>query len=435
MSDHHSRSIGYLVTPEKAAKHLSTALRQRAERAGLTLVELDAARPIAEQGRFDAIVHKVVGDARREARLREFQLSHADVPIIDPVNNIRPLHDRATMLGALSGGITILAPHDAGEANAITVAAPAQVTLPAGVSVAAAIDAMEDAGLQLPVLAKPQHAGRPGSHELALVRDLPGLQSLVFETEDSGLRLPVVLQQYIPHGGLLTKVFAIGAATVMVQRPSLEADTLTGSGLINLSRVSKFRGSSDGARTSGSPVASASPAAADTMAAANPIAASARRSSDGGMAAGISVPGRIEVAAEHAAAAAAAAAAVPGSDAAANGTADSETAADAAHAARDAAAAVEPPEWFIRGLTRELQHELGLQLFDYDLLCPIPGAPPESESSRYHVIDINAFPGYEKLPDYEAIMTEFLRAVVQDSSAGSQQGGYGPATFSACSQL
>jgi hypothetical protein len=27
----------------------------------------------------------------------------------------------------------------------------------------------------------------------------------VFETEDSGLRLPVVLQQYIPHGGLLAK--------------------------------------------------------------------------------------------------------------------------------------------------------------------------------------------------------------------------------------
>lgn len=47
----------------QAAKHLSAALRQRAERAGLVLVELDAARPIAEQGRFDAIVHKAVGDA------------------------------------------------------------------------------------------------------------------------------------------------------------------------------------------------------------------------------------------------------------------------------------------------------------------------------------------------------------------------------------
>lgn len=48
-----------------------------------------------------------------------------------------------------------------------------------GISVAAAISAMEDAGLQLPVLAKPQLGGRPGSHDLALVRDLAGLQSLV----------------------------------------------------------------------------------------------------------------------------------------------------------------------------------------------------------------------------------------------------------------
>jgi hypothetical protein len=129
---------------------------------------------------------------------------------------------------------------------------------------AAAISAMEVAGLQLPILAKPRLAGCHGSHELALVRDLAGLQSLVravgntsirisqricrpsarppphagacgveqgvchrrskhmhcsqrvmppsrrsvqvFETEDSGLRLPVVLQQYIPHGGILTKV-------------------------------------------------------------------------------------------------------------------------------------------------------------------------------------------------------------------------------------
>lgn len=31
------------------------------------------------------------------------------------------------------------------------------------------------------------------------------LHAQVFETEDSGLRLPIVLQQYIPHGGLLAK--------------------------------------------------------------------------------------------------------------------------------------------------------------------------------------------------------------------------------------
>lgn len=44
---------------------------------------------------------------------------------------------------------------------------------------ATAISAMETAGLQLPVLAKPRFGGRPGSHDLALVRDLAGLQSLV----------------------------------------------------------------------------------------------------------------------------------------------------------------------------------------------------------------------------------------------------------------
>ena len=44
---------------------------------------------------------------------------------------------------------------------------------------AAAISAIEDAGLQLPLLAKPRLAGRAGSHQLALIRDLAGLQSLV----------------------------------------------------------------------------------------------------------------------------------------------------------------------------------------------------------------------------------------------------------------
>lgn len=35
---------------------------------------------------------------------------------------------------------------------------------------------------------------------------MPGeVRVQVFETEDSGLRLPAVLQQYIPHGGLLAK--------------------------------------------------------------------------------------------------------------------------------------------------------------------------------------------------------------------------------------
>lgn len=56
---------------------------------------------------------------------------------------------------------------------------------------AAAISAIGDAGLQLPILAKPQHAGCPGSHELALVRDLAGLQSLVcLESSEDARTVP-----------------------------------------------------------------------------------------------------------------------------------------------------------------------------------------------------------------------------------------------------
>ena len=43
--------------------------------------------------------------------------------------------------------------------------------------------------------------------------------------------------------------------------------------------------------------------------------------------------------------------------------------------------------------------------------------------------------GYEKLPDYEAIMTEFLRAIAEGANPTGQQTGYGPATFAACVQL
>lgn len=203
----------------------------------------------------------------------------------------------------------------------------------------------------------------------------------------------------------------------MAQRPSLDADSLHGSGIINLSRVSKFRAGPDGSRTSDSNQGFAQPGAV-------PAPANADAAGSGGSHSNSAAgqPGRIEVAAEHAAAAAAEAAQ---RDAARESSPGSE----AVLAARQAAAAVEPPEWFIRwacppkahagrlptcrwwlqnqaysghlhtaavlfvsansrsalpitalclvlrGLTRELQHELGLQLFNYDLLCPMPGVP------------------------------------------------------------
>lgn len=58
--------------------------------------------PLAQRGRSG-------GAADFERRIAEFQAAHPTVPIIDPVARVRPLLDRAAMLGALgNGGITIL---------------------------------------------------------------------------------------------------------------------------------------------------------------------------------------------------------------------------------------------------------------------------------------------------------------------------------------
>ncbi len=50
-----------------------------------------------------------------------------------------------------------------------------------------------------------------------------------------------------------------------------------------------------------------------------------------------------------------------------------------------------PPEWVTHGLAGRLRDRLGLQLFNFDLICP---EVQESGSERlYYVVDINYFPG------------------------------------------
>ena len=119
-----------------------------------------------------------------------------------------------------------------------------------------------------------------------------------------------------------------------------------------------------------------------------------------------------------------------------------------------------PPAWFLQHLAQRLRHQLGLNLFNFDLIVPWPtphgeransaaangagagGDPPqqqqdivqqqqqqgqEGEATRhrrvvqYHLIDINYFPGYEKLPEYEQCMMRFLRSIAAQRQPQPQQ--------------
>lgn len=61
-----------------------------------------------------------------------------------------------------------------------------------------------------------------------------------------------------------------------------------------------------------------------------------------------------------------------------------------------------PPEEFIADVANGLREGLGLRLFNFDII------KDSKAGNHYHVIDINYFPGYAKMPAYETVLTDFL---------------------------
>ncbi|XP_015934987.1 inositol-tetrakisphosphate 1-kinase 3 [Arachis duranensis] len=61
-----------------------------------------------------------------------------------------------------------------------------------------------------------------------------------------------------------------------------------------------------------------------------------------------------------------------------------------------------PPRPLLEKLATELRWRLGLRLFNLDMIREY------GTRDRFYVIDINYFPGYGKMPEYEHIFTDFL---------------------------
>nr|XP_009767648.1 PREDICTED: inositol-tetrakisphosphate 1-kinase 2-like isoform X3 [Nicotiana sylvestris] len=188
-----------------------------------------------------------------------------------------------------------------------TVGVPRQLVIetdPSSIS-----DAVNKAGLALPLVAKPLVAK---SHELSLAYDTLSLQKL---------EPPLVLQEFINHGGVLFKVFIVGEAVKVVRRFSLpdvsKRELSKSAGVFHFPRVSC-------------------------------VAASAEE------------------------------------------------------ADLDPCVGELPPRPLLERLARELRRRLGLRLFNLDIIRE------HGTKDRYYVIDINYFPGYGKMPEYEHIFTDFL---------------------------
>ena len=66
---------------------------------------------------------------------------------------------------------------------------------------------MAVSGMKPPLVVKPVWTdGREGSHGLAVVHDMPSLSSLLSGAASTGVKPPVVIQEFVDHGGVLFKV-------------------------------------------------------------------------------------------------------------------------------------------------------------------------------------------------------------------------------------
>jgi hypothetical protein len=99
----------------------------------------------------------------------------------------------------------------------VRVQAPLQVELLEGTTEAQAQAALAAAGLAPPLLCKPLWTdGRDGSHKLAVLHDLEALGQLLRGAVCVEFKPPLVVQQYVEHGGVLFKVRCRACACVRV---------------------------------------------------------------------------------------------------------------------------------------------------------------------------------------------------------------------------
>ncbi|GLI61578.1 hypothetical protein VaNZ11_003963 [Volvox africanus] len=385
--------IGCALLPKKVSRYLTKSMERIASSRGVQLVLLDHTKPLVDQGEYDAIVHKLRPNKEWERNLQEYITSRPGVKVIDSLAGIRIVHNRATMLLPLRedpNGLTLKRPYTRngrgrgrGTFSIARIQSPTQVEITEGMSLAEAQAQLCQAGLTPPLLVKPLWTdGREGSHGLAVLHDMAAMGKVLYGDVSSSLKPPLVVQQFVDHGGVLFKVYVLGTRTVVCLRPSL-GDSQFGQearreGVQSLPRIS-----CKSSYAKGSPE--------DKLSAGIVYYTAARVSEhltdEEGCGGAEMRPWRRDQVVSA-----------------------PDISLSPEHVMHPAA----PPDWVTRALAGMLRDKLGLQLFNFDMICP---ANQSSQHERlYYVVDINYFPGVDKIPDFERIFVDFLTAACDGES-------------------
>ncbi|KAK1425322.1 hypothetical protein QVD17_20673 [Tagetes erecta] len=294
--------VGYAFPTRKIEAFMVESFIDYAKQQGIDFVPIDVSKPLNDQGPFDCVIHKSYGE-EWDQNLELFSTSHPNATVIDPPSAIQRLHNRITMLEPIT------------NLNIPQLNIPNQLLVQDSES----LNSDENINsLGFPMMAKPLLAdGSPNAHNMSLVFNLEGL------TTKLDVDPPLVLQQFVNHGGVMFKIYVAGEYVKCVERSSLPD--------VSTESMSKLAEESGGvmsfSKISGAVIAG-----------------------------------------------------------------DGENSGEKAKM---------PSPEFVEEVANGLRLALGLHLFNFDMI-------KDDKSDGYLVVDINYFPGYEKLPSYESVMTDFF---------------------------
>lgn len=223
--DERSFRIGYALAPKKRNSFIRDSLVTLAKSRGVDMIRVDPDRNLADQGPFDCVLHKLHGDDWKR-QLKDFAVKYPNAVVLDPPESIERLHNRISMLQVVSE----LEIDDRSE----TFGIPEQIVVYDKETLS---DHRNLEALKFPVIAKPLVAdGSAKSHKMALVFNAGGLGKL---------KPPIVLQEFVNHGGVIFKVYVVGEHVRCVKRkslPDVEEDELVGvaEDLLSFSQVSNL---------------------------------------------------------------------------------------------------------------------------------------------------------------------------------------------------
>ena len=202
--------IGFLVSPKKAeALYRPFAAFASAHGVAISLVQTKTVQGGASGPPLDVLVQKA-WDADSERLVRSIEAMDGPSPktlVLDSMDAVLRARDRMTHLGGLAGpapaaglappfGVPRFAHLDAAPANAADAAAWLRAE-----------------GMSPPVVFK----GDAGHDNICLVYGGRGLAEV---------SPPGVVQQFVPHGGILYKVYVLGRDVIVTTRASLPAPEL-----------------------------------------------------------------------------------------------------------------------------------------------------------------------------------------------------------------